>query len=141
MRRCADYFIRLSCATWLFLIVLLVLPLQADARVLPQEQPTYSILGPPTVSAAFIDQVLATNNPPAAGNGQAIYNDGVQYGIDPVFALAFFMHESAFGTAGIAQITLSPGNLRCIPNAACISGYAAFPTWSAGFDAWYQIGR
>jgi hypothetical protein len=97
MHRCIAYFIRFSCAIWLLLLVLFVLPLQASARVLPQEQTaTYSILGPPTVSAAFIDQVLAANNSPAAGNGQAIYNDGVTYGIDPVFALAFFMHESAF---------------------------------------------
>src|SRR5438552_12107722 len=141
MRRCIDYLIRLSCASWLLLIVLLALPLQANARVLPQEQTTYGILGTPTVSAASIDQILSANNSPATGNGQAIYNDGVKYGIDPVFALAFFMHESSFGTAGIAQITLSPGNLRCIPDAACISGYAAFPTWSAGFNAWYQLIR
>ena len=131
-----------SCATCVLLIVLLTFPLQAHARVIPEGQTSsYSILGPPTVSAAFIDQVLAANNSPAAGSGQAIYNEGLKYGIDPVFALAFFMHESSFGTAGMAQVTLSLGNLRCIPNADCISGYAAFPNWNAGFDAWYQLIR
>ena len=142
MRRCIlclSYFFCISC---IFAIVLCIFPLQAHAQVIPDGQPSsYSVLGPPTISAAFIDQILAANNSPAAGSGQAIYTDGVKYGIDPVFALAFFMHESSFGTAGIAQLTLSPGNLRCIPSADCLSGYAAFPSWSAGFDAWYQLIR
>lgn len=142
MRRCIKRLFYFSCTTYVLLTVLLAFPSQTHARAIPAEQPSlYSILGPPTVSADFIDQVLAANNSPATGSGQAIYNDGVNYGIDPVFALAFFMHESSFGTAGMAQLTLSPGNLRCIPNADCLSGYAAFPSWNAGFDAWYQLIR
>jgi hypothetical protein len=140
MRRCIERLFCFSCAMYVLLIGPLLFPLQAHAQALPVKMTSeYSILGPPTVSAAFIDQVLAANNSPATGSGQAIYTDGVKYGIDPVFALAFFMHESSFGTAGTAQFTLSPGNLRCIPTADCVSGYAAFPTWSAGFDAWFQL--
>jgi hypothetical protein len=140
MRRCIDYLLRFSCGMWMLFIILLVFPLQTHAQAIPKAYITsYSILGAPTVSAVLIDQVLAANNSPAVGNGQAIYNEGVKYGIDPVFALAFFMHESSFGTAGIAQITHSPGNLRCISTAACVSGYAAFSSWNAGFDAWYQL--
>src|ERR1700676_652201 len=116
MRRRIDHLFHFSCASWMLLIILFAFPLQAHAQVIPEAQTSsYSILGPPTVSATLIDQVLSANNSPATGNGQAIYSDGVKYGIDPVFALAFFMHESSFGTAGIAQLTLSPGNLRCIP--------------------------
>jgi hypothetical protein len=140
MHRSIDYVLRFSCVGWMLFIVLLVFPLQAHAQVLAKTQTaSYSILGAPTVSAVLIDQILSANNSPAAGNGQVIYNDGVKYGIDPVFALAFFMHESSFGTAGIAQQTHSPGNLRCIPTADCVSGYAAFASWNAGFDAWYQL--
>lgn len=142
MRRCIDRLFYFFCTSCILFIALFAFPLQAHAHIMPERLTSYySILGPPTVSAAFIDQVLAANNSPAVGNGQAIYNDGVKYGIDPAFALAFFMHESSFGTAGIAQLTLSPGNLRCIPNADCVGGYAAFPSWSAGFDAWYQLIR
>ncbi|HEY5002914.1 MAG TPA: hypothetical protein VII61_07165 [Ktedonobacteraceae bacterium] len=140
MRRCIDHLFRFSCVSWMLLIILLAFPLQSHAQAIPETRITsYSILGSPTVSAVLIDQILAANNSPATGNGQAIYSDGVKYGIDPVFALAFFMHESSFGTAGIAQMTHSPGNLRCIPTAACVSGYAAFSSWNAGFDAWYQL--
>ncbi|HEY6408562.1 MAG TPA: hypothetical protein VIY29_13940, partial [Ktedonobacteraceae bacterium] len=97
--------------------------------------------GSPTVSATFINQVLAANHSPAAGTGQALFDDGVTYGIDPVFALAFFMHESSFGTTGVALYTLSLGNLRCIPMYHCIDGFSAFPTWEAGFNAWYSLIR
>jgi len=105
----------------------------------------YSVLGRPTISADFINKVLVAYNSPAAGKGQALYDLGVKYGIDPAFALAFFMHESTFGTAGEAQTTKSLGNLRCYPGATCVDqdrgGYASYPTWESGFEAWYQLIR
>lgn len=105
----------------------------------------YSVLGKPTISADSINQILAAYHSPAAGKGQALYDLGVKYNIDPAFALAFFMHESTFGTRGEAKTTMSLGNLRCIPNASCVDqdrgGYAAFPSWEAGFQAWYQLIR
>ncbi|HYU73715.1 MAG TPA: hypothetical protein VEL31_13630, partial [Ktedonobacteraceae bacterium] len=104
-----------------------------------------SVIGKPTISAAFINQVLASYHSPAAGKGQALYDLGVKYGIDPAFALAFFLHESTFGTAGEARTTLSLGNLRCIPNVACVDqdrgGYASFASWEDGFQAWYELIR
>jgi len=110
----------------------------------------YSVTGKPTLTASFINQVLAAYNSPAQGKGQALYDLGTQDGIDPAFALAFFFHESTLGTNGEARITRSLGNLRCIQNAACVntagqtcqpgdSCYAAFPTWEDGFKAWYDL--
>ena len=114
-------------------------------KALPQQMGPYAVLGKPTVSADFINRVLATYHSPAAGKGQALYDLGVRYGIDPAFALAFFLHESGFGTAGEATKTLSLGNLRCIPNFACVDqnrgGYAAFSSWEDGFQAWYELIR
>ena len=112
----------------------------------------YSVLGAPSISEAFINQVLTNAGSPAAGSSQALYDLGYKYGIDPAFALAFFQHESSFGKAGEANSTLSLGNLRCIPDAACVntsgqacqanqSCYASFPTWAAGFEAWYKLIR
>lgn len=112
---------------------------------LPIQTGPYAVLGKPTITAAFINRVLATYKSPAAGKGQALYDLGLKYGIDPAFALAFFLHESSFGTAGEATKTLSLGNLRCIPNFACVDqdrgGYAAFSSWEAGFQAWYELIR
>jgi hypothetical protein len=77
--------------------------------------------------------------------GQDLYNLGVKYGIDPVYALAFFMHESLFGTTGEARVTLSLGNERCIPDRPCIDqdrgGYAKMNSWQDGFEQWYKLIR
>jgi len=117
----------------------------AAKTAIPTQTGPYSVLHNPTISVAFINQVLASYNSPAAGKGQALYDLGVKYGIDPAFALAFFMHESTFGTAGEARTTLSLGNLRCIPNFACVDqdrgGYASFASWEDGFQAWYELIR
>ncbi len=90
------------------------LQVQAFVQAQPQGQGAYAVVGPPTVSADFINRVLAAYGSPAAGLGQVIYDLGVHYGIDPVYALAFFQHESSFGRTGEAQTTMSPGNERCI---------------------------
>ncbi len=101
----------------------------------------YSVLGKPSLIVDFMNQVLASYNSPARGKAQALYNYGVKYNIDPAFALAFFLHESTFGTAGEARESLSLGNLRCIPNVRCQDGYAWFSSWEQGFEAWYKLIR
>ena len=115
-------------------------PQPSAVAILPSTGP-YSVLGKPTINADFINRVLASYNSPAAGKGQTLYDMGVKYGIDPAFALAFFMHESSFGTQGEARVSLSLGNLRCIPNYKCQDGYAWFSSWEDGFQAWYELIR
>ncbi|GHO74601.1 hypothetical protein KSD_23720 [Ktedonobacter sp. SOSP1-85] len=100
-----------------------------------------TITGPPTISAAFIDRVLAVAGSPAQGIGQTMYDQGVTYGIDPVFALAFFHHESTFGLRGVAVVTLSIGNIRCTEGWRCdpSGGYRAYSSWRAGVADWYAL--
>jgi Mannosyl-glycoprotein endo-beta-N-acetylglucosaminidase len=105
---------------------------------------SYSVLGAPTLTVDFMNQVLAYYHSPAAGKAQALYNDGIKYGLDPAFALAFFMHESTFGTAGVARVTLSLSNMRCVPAFPCFNqngGYAQFSRWEQGFEAWFKMIR
>jgi hypothetical protein len=117
----------------------------AAKKPIPKNTGPYSVLGKPTISANYINQVLASYHSPAAGKGQALYDYGVKYGIDPVYALAFFMHESLFGTTGEARATLSLGNLRCIPTRPCIDqnngGFAQMYSWEDGFEQWYKLIR
>ncbi len=100
---------------------------------------TYDVNGAPTISADFINQVLDFYNSPASGKGQALYDSGVQYNIDPVYALAFFMHESSFGSTGVARVTLSLGNIRATPGYQSYDGYRKYATWEAGFEDWYKL--
>ncbi len=104
---------------------------------------SYIVTGKPTISASFINRVLAAYHSPASERGQALYSLGVKYGIDPVYALAFFLHESRFGTTGEARVTLSLGNERCIADRPCIDrqqgGYAQMESWEDGFEHWYML--
>src|ERR1700694_1912009 len=108
-------------------------------RTHPFQFETYSVQGQPTISADFINQVLAHYHSPSAHKGQALYDDGVKYGIDPVYALAFFLHESSFGTTGVATITHSLGNIRATAGYHQYEGYRLYPTWEAGFEDWYKL--
>ncbi len=112
---------------------------------LPKNPGPYSVLGKPTISVKLINTVLTSYHSPTAGMGQSLYDLGVKYGIDPVYALAFFMHESLFGTTGEARVTLSLGNERCIPDRECIDqdrgGYAKMNSWEDGFEHWYKLIR
>ena len=98
-----------------------------------------SVVGSPTITAQQIDQVLCKYGSPACGTGQDLYTLGQQSNIDPAFALAVFFNESNFGKAGEAVNSHSLGNLRCIPNAACVNGYAWFNSWQDGYAAFYKL--
>src|SRR5579875_4174965 len=119
----------------------------ADGGQLPLFAPLVSagtsstVIGAPSVSASFIDRVLAAYQSPAVGLGQALYDEGVAAGIDPVYALAFFLHESTLGRYGWARVNRSLGNIRCSPGYACRGGYRSYTTWQAGFADWYRLIR
>ena len=100
---------------------------------------TYAVLGQPSLSADFINQVLDHYQSPAAGRGKALYDYGVKYGIDPAYALAFFMHESSFGKTGVAKVTRSLGNIRASAGYQQYDGYRKYRTWEDGFVDWYKL--
>src|SRR5689334_8778600 len=54
-----------------------------------------SVIGGPSLSATFIDHVLARYGSPAVGLGHALVSDSQQFDIDDAVALAFFLHESS----------------------------------------------
>ncbi len=98
-----------------------------------------SILGRPSLSVAFVNRVLSAYHSPAAGLGSVLYADSLTYGIDDAYPLAFFLHESSMGNAGMATSTHSLGNIRCTPGWSCIGGYRSYPTWAAGFHDWFHL--
>jgi hypothetical protein len=97
------------------------------------------VTGQPTITASLIDQVLCSAGSPACHTGEALYEQGVQYHIDPVYALAFFQEESFFGRLGVARFTHSLGNIRCTSGYDCRDGYRTYARWSAGYEDWYRL--
>jgi hypothetical protein len=98
-----------------------------------------SVLGRPALSASFINRVLSAYHSPARGTGQALYDLSRSSGIADEYALAFFMHESSFGTTGVARVTRSLGNIRCSDGYRCLAGYRAYATWQAGYVDWFKL--
>jgi hypothetical protein len=99
----------------------------------------HQVMAPPSVGAALIDEVLARWNSPASGQGALFYDLGVQYGIDPAYALAFYIHESGCGTKGVARFTMSIGNIRATPGYRDYEGYRAYDSWEASIADWYKL--
>lgn len=112
-----------------------------SAVVHPVREQTYELVGSPTISPAFINEVLRAYGSPAAGFGQTLYTDGIHFGIDPVYALAFFLHEDGMGTTGWGALNHSLGNTRCTAGYRCQGGYRAYANWSAGFWDWFELLR
>ncbi len=98
-----------------------------------------SILGRPSLSVAFLNRILSTYHSPAAGLGSVLYADSLTYGIDDAYPLAFFLHESSMGNAGMARSTHSLGNIRCTVGWSCLGGYRSYANWAAGFRDWFTL--
>ena len=107
-----------------------------------------AVMGPPTITVAQIEQVLASYNSPAVGHGQEIYDLGLKYGINPAISLAFFIHESGAGSnpswAGWkadGTTTNNIGNIICTPGYRCHGRFRDYATWGEGIEDWYKLIR
>jgi hypothetical protein len=110
-----------------------------DRPAVAHHTPDYNLIAPPSISAAAIDAVLASFSSPAVGTGAAFYDLGVKYGIDPAFALAFYIHESAAGTKGVARFTHGIGNIRTTLGYKDYEGYRSYDTYEQGIEDWYKL--
>jgi hypothetical protein len=118
-----------------------------DAPAVTQPQPApaaassgqYLLTSPPSISVRQIEAVLQQYGSPAVGLGQTLFDLGVKYGIDPAYALAFFVHESGCGTKGVARFTKSLGNIRWTEGYDSFDGYRSYPTWQTGMEDWYKL--
>jgi Mannosyl-glycoprotein endo-beta-N-acetylglucosaminidase len=100
----------------------------------------YDVRGSPSISIATIEKVLKQYNSPAIGNGQAFYDLGVKYGVDPSYMLASYVEESSAGTKGAAVATKSVGNLICSGWAGrCIGRFRVYDSYTQAAEDWYQL--
>jgi hypothetical protein len=105
-----------------------------------------NILGAPTVTAERIDEILRVYNSPAVGTGSYWIEYGLEFGIDPVYALAFFMHESQLGTnpnwaghKGDGTNTHNVGNIICAGYPTCFGRFRDYQDWPTGIRDWYRL--
>lgn len=104
------------------------------------------VQGRPTITVDTIERVLVEWNSPAVGQGQAIYDLGLQYGINPAIFLAFFVQESGAGShpgwAGRkpdGTFTHNAGNIICTPGWSCFGRFRDYGSWAEGIEDWYKL--
>jgi hypothetical protein len=105
--------------------------------------PSDSIVGTPSINADFIDHLLVNAGSPAQGMGATLIALGNKYQIDPVYALAFYHHESDYGRKGVAVTTKSWGNIKCVNwKGKCdpfTGEYRLYPSIQAGAEDWFAL--
>lgn len=96
---------------------------------------------PPRIPLATFARVLDAAHSPATPEASACYTAVTAYGLDPAIALAFFRHESSYGTAGIARQTKNWGNLRKGQGhqAHNLSGWAWYRCWADSVADWAAL--
>jgi hypothetical protein len=116
-------------------------PVQAGPAALSAAPlaPPAEVVGAPSLPAALIDRILSEYGSPAAGQGQVFYEMGVRYGIDPAYALAFYVFESHCGTRGVARFTHGIGNIRTTPGYRDYEGYRSYDSYAAGIEDWFKL--
>ncbi|MGI8588522.1 MAG: hypothetical protein ACR2M0_12680 [Chloroflexia bacterium] len=114
---------------------------QPDGQPVAPQADAQHVVGQPSLSAAQIDSILGEYSSPAAGQGAVFYSMGLKYGIDPAFALAFYVHESHCGTLGVARFTHAIGNIRWTPGFISYEGYRSYTDFQAGIEDWFKLIR
>ena len=121
-------------------------PPTLEARLDLTNPDDMSLLRPPSLTADQIDAILVEYGSPAAGFGATFFRLGMQYGIDPAYALAFFIHESGAGTAtGWAGLkpdggsTHNIGNIICAGYQTCYGRFRDYASWDEGIEDWYRL--
>ncbi|EFH87793.1 glucosaminidase domain-containing protein [Ktedonobacter racemifer] len=94
-----------------------------------------NVIGPPSLPAAYIDQVFAQNGSRMVGTGQLIENESRLTNIDDAFALGVFSAETSYGMAGVGINCLNPGS---ISGPGCGS-FKSYPSYSAAIIDWFTI--
>jgi hypothetical protein len=94
----------------------------------------------PRISVGLFARILTRANSPVAPHASALATIPDGYNLDRALALAFFHHESTYGTHGIAKKSLNWGNLRSGTRAyKTESGFGFYHTWQDSLQDWCQL--
>jgi hypothetical protein len=111
----------------------------------------YAFVSAPRCSSAVFSTVLASRNSPATSLATELYAIPLSFGLDPAVALAFFDHESKYGTVGLAVETLNWGNIRrgqgreirhktfYYPNGKSRGQFAVYNSWANSLHDWCTL--
>lgn len=103
----------------------------------------YTFIAPPRITLSLFSTILRTAQSPAQDHND-YYAICINAGLDPAIALAFFHHESTYGTKGVARETKNWGNLRAGARATTdrrIRNFGVYHSWSDSLHDWCDLMR
>jgi hypothetical protein len=111
--------------------------------------PTETLDGQPSISADQMLSILKSYNSPSANPDfvQAVYDLGIEYGVNPAYAIGFFVMESSCGTKGRAVDNKSLGNIRYSNDRKSPvtfvenQGFRQYQSWRDGAMDWFFVIR
>lgn len=119
-----------------------LVPAPPPPTPVPARPPDDDIARGPSISVVEIARVLQSVNSPILPYSGDVYAYGIQYGIDPAFALAFWMKESREASDGSVAATYhNPGYTEGLTNDPRCGRWACWPTWPEGIAGWFHYMR
>ncbi|HEV2659216.1 MAG TPA: hypothetical protein VGU68_01350 [Ktedonobacteraceae bacterium] len=101
-----------------------------------------NVVGPPTLPARTVDQILAQMGSPMVGTGAVIEAASRQTNIDDAFALGVWWTETNDGAAGVGLADRNPGSVRGnVGYPSAFDGYTIYPSYSAAIVDWFNLLR
>lgn len=99
-----------------------------------------SVVGEPSLTAAFVDTIFRRVGSPMVGTGKAVEAASQKNHIDDAFALAVWWVETNDGAAGVGLADNNPGSVRGstgYPEA--YDGYTIYPTFTDAVNYWFSM--
>lgn len=119
-----------------------LVPAPPQPTPVPTQTPSDVITRSPSISVVEIGRILQRVNSPILPYSGDVYAYGIQYGIDPVFALAFWMKESREASDGsVAAVDHNPGYTEGLGSDPRCGRWACWPTWPEGIAGWFHYMR
>lgn len=119
-----------------------LVPLPPSPTPRPRPPAPDVIARSPSISVVEIQRVLARVGSPILPYAGDVYAYGIQYGIDPVFALGFWMKESQEASDGSVAATYhNPGYTEGLATDPRCGRWACWPTWPQGIAGWFHYMR
>ncbi len=119
-----------------------LVPAPPSPTPVPANPPDNLLARSPSISIVEVGRVLERVGSPILPYAGDVYAYGLQYGIDPVFALAFWMKESGIASDGSAAATYhNPGWTQGLATDPHCGRWACWPTWPEGIAGWFRYMR
>lgn len=99
-----------------------------------------SVVGEPSLTAAYVDTIFQRVGSPMVSTGKAVEAAAQKQHIDNAFALAVWWVETNDGAAGVGLADNNPGSVRgSVGYPSAYDGYTVYPSFTDAVNYWFSM--